>query len=132
MLLDLGFEPAGHWKLEDGSLRCALHAFADTSRVLYAFMLGDEVMYIGKSTMTLRKRMYGYERPGTSQRTNVRNNSYIHEKLEGKQQIEVFVFPPLEKQMYRGYTINVAAGLEDSVIERFQPKWNISGKIQES
>jgi hypothetical protein len=131
-LLKLGFQPAGHWELTTGIPHCILHRYADTRGVLYAFMCGERVMYIGKTRLSLRQRMNGYQRPGTSQRTNVRNNSYIHEQLEGKQEVEILAFPPVKQQIYKGFCINLAAGLEDSVIEHFSPKWNISGKMQEA
>lgn len=131
-LLELGFEPAGHWELTSGAPRCLLQRFSDTRGVLYAFMCGDRVMYIGKTRLSLRQRMNGYQKPGTSQRTNIRNNSYIHEQLEGKQQIEILAFPTTVQQTHKGYSVNLAAGLEDSVIEHFNPKWNISGKMQEA
>jgi excinuclease UvrABC nuclease subunit len=130
-LVKLGFELAGHWEFV-GGLRCKLHRHAEARGVLYAFICSQSVMYIGKTRISLRQRMNGYEHPSESQRTNVRNNSYIHEKLEGKQEVEVLVFQPKEQQTYRGYSVNLAAGLEDSVIEQFSPKWNISGKLQEA
>jgi hypothetical protein len=32
--------------------------------VLYAFVSSGKVLYVGKTTMPLGKRMYGYQRPG--------------------------------------------------------------------
>ena len=32
--------------------------------VLYAFVSSGRVLYVGKTTMPLGKRMYGYQRPG--------------------------------------------------------------------
>ena len=32
--------------------------------MLYAFVSSGKVLYVGKTTMPLGKRMYGYQRPG--------------------------------------------------------------------
>jgi hypothetical protein len=76
--------------------------------------------------------MNGYKNPETSQRTNVRNNAFIHEQLETRQEVEILTFPPQQQQSYKGYSINLAAALEDSLIKHFKPKWNITGKMQEA
>ena len=131
-LLELGFETAGHWELQDGRLAYKLHKHSEARSVLYAFLCSGRAMYIGKTRLSLRQRMSGYKHPATSQRTNVRNNSYIHEQLESKQAVEILTFPPKELNSYKGYSINLAAGLEDSLIETFKPKWNLNGKIQEA
>ena len=89
-------------------------------------------MYLGKTRLSLRQRMSGYKHPGASQRTNIRNNSYIHEQLETKHDVEILTFSPKQQQSYRGYPISLAAGLEDSLIEHFRPKWNLNGKLQEA
>lgn len=79
--------------------------------VLSAFCLGDEVMYIGKTTQSLRQRFAGCRRPGSGQQPNIR--------------VLVFAEP---HQLDRGSVpIDLPAGLEDGLIERCLPPWDVLG-----
>ena len=49
----------------------------DVSNALYAFCRGEAVLYIGKTTQSLRKRLTGYCKPGKSQATNIRCHAKI-------------------------------------------------------
>ena len=105
-----------------------LDAERTTYNVLYAFTSSDELLYIGKTTIALRDRMYQYQRPGPSQRTNIRVNSAIAELLKSGGTIEIYALPDTGEMEYRGFHLNLAAGLEDSLISELDPKWNIAGK----
>lgn len=48
-----------------------------------------------------------------------------------KNQIKIFIFPCNGQLSYKGYRINLAAGLEDSLIREFNPEWNKIGKLKE-
>jgi hypothetical protein len=95
-----------------------------TSNVLYSFVSGDEILYVGKTTRALRDRMYQYQRPGSSQRTNIRVNAAISDMLRTGASIEIHVLPDPGNMEYRGFHLNLAAGLEDSLISELDPKWN--------
>ena len=66
-LIEIGFEPTGHWKIEGDLLKFELLQNAQQKNVLYAFVCDGEIMYIGKTVQTLKKRMSGYAKPGASQ-----------------------------------------------------------------
>lgn len=126
-LLELGFEEAGEWRLESGQSKCILHCHRGKSGILYAFVVQDRVMYLGKSIHSLSRRMYGYERPGPTQNTNIKNHANIKALLLSGDRVRILAFAPVEKLLYRGVEVNLAAGLEDALIARLQPLWNYRG-----
>lgn len=77
-LLNLGFVSAAVWEIAGERLSYRfigkeierMNSVFLVSNALYAFCLGEEVMYIGKTTQTLNKRLNGYRKPGSTQRTN--------------------------------------------------------------
>jgi hypothetical protein len=96
----------------------------DDPNALYAFVQGDAVRYIGKTTRGVRKRFVTYRRPGKEQRTNLRCNAKIKEALKAGAEIRILVFAPISHLRYLHFEINLAAGLEDSLITAFNPPWN--------
>jgi hypothetical protein len=95
--------------------------------VLYAFTHEERILYIGKTTRSIRKRFAGYCRPGKSQQTNIRCHEKIKESLRNNLPIRIFIFNPISQLKYDDFKIDLAAGLEDSLIESFIPDWNIRG-----
>lgn len=127
-LLRIGFEPSGHWYLEHDQLRLHMKRNGSQKNVLYAIIADGEVMYVGKTTKTLASRMYGYQNPSESQRTNVRNNALIKDLLKSQTTVELFALPDHGLLHYGGFHLNLAAGLEDSVISVLRPAWNTMPK----
>ena len=127
-LADVGFKKVGHWSMGQERPEYELDAEKMTYNVLYSFVSANEILYIGKTTIALRDRMYQYQRPGPSQRTNLRINAAIRDKLDGGTSIEIYALPDPADMEYRGFHLNLAAGLEDSLIGTLKPKWNKSGK----
>ena len=131
-LLNLGFVDLAGWGMEGDHIAYALdgpHAEANTVRLdernaLYAFVRGDDVLYIGKTARTIRRRFLGYLRPGRGQPTNVRCNAKIREALGRSEEVRVFVFNPISHLRYGVFDVNLAAGLEDALIAAFDPPWN--------
>ncbi|WP_339631447.1 GIY-YIG nuclease family protein [uncultured Sneathiella sp.] len=123
-LTEVGFQKVGFWKLKDGHVDFELNSQENTINVLYAFVCEGEVMYIGKTIQPLRKRMYGYLRPGKSQSTNIKNRDNILASLVAGKGVEIFALPDNGLQNYGGFHINMAAGLEDSLISSLSPSWN--------
>lgn len=99
--------------------------------MLYAFVVGDEVLYIGKTVQPLRARMRGYERPAPTQSTNERSHAKIREFLAGGREVQVLALPDNGLLHYGGFHVNLAAGLEDSIVRELRPKWNVTGKPSE-
>lgn len=131
-LVEIGFIRVGEWKLEAGNsdltLSCALgDEFGYKANVLYAFVVSDEVLYIGKSVRTLRKRLDGVLNPGKSQKTNYRNNSNLLDLLADGKTVEIYEFADNNLFSFGGFHLNLAAGLEDSLINSLRPPWNLTG-----
>jgi len=127
-LIDLGFENIGVWHLVDGVLSNGINGnILGIRNFLYAFITGDRVRYIGKSSTTLRQRMNGYKNPGPTQRTNIRIKEKIIELVNGRQTVGIMIFLPQETLKYKGWNIDIASGLENILIETIKPDWNILG-----
>jgi hypothetical protein len=82
-------------------------------------------MYIGKSTRTLNERMNQYKNPGPTQTTNIRNKQKIKEALVKGKSVEIYAFVDNGLFSYGEFKINLSAGLEDSIIKKIKPEWNI-------
>ena len=123
-LLDIGFEPAGHWTLVDSELRLELVKHMARSNVLYAFVCDGAVMYVGKTTKPLAFRMAQYRRGHRSQRTNAANHDLIRERLAAGQAIAILALPDNGLMRYGKFHLNLAAGLEDDLIRVLSPPWN--------
>ena len=123
-LLEIGFEHAGRWYLKDGLLELEITRFATQANVLYAFIVDGDIQYIGKTVTPLATRMSGYRRPNARQSTNVRNNKAVRELLAAGADVELFVLPDSGLLHYGRFHLNLAAGLEDSLIKLIAPPWN--------
>jgi hypothetical protein len=133
-LLNLGFRDVASWVIspEGRHLECKLdpndiqsaRLLLDETNSLYAFAHENQVLYIGKTSRTVRRRFVTYRNPGKRQRTNLRCNRNIKEMLAAGKAVRILVFHPISHLRYREYEINLAAGLEDSLITYFDPPWN--------
>lgn len=124
-LQEIGFVRAGSWNMSQDNIAADLTAFKNNASIVYSFVSNDSILYIGKTNQTLERRIYGYQNPGPTQRTNIRVNSLIHERLEAKEEIIIFILIDNCKLGYHGIPINLAAGIEDNLISQFKPKWNL-------
>ena len=127
-LLNIGFINVGHWTLKNESINYQLISHQKNKNVLYCFVSNGIIKYIGKTTMELLKRMYGYQNPGPTQTTNIRVNAEIKELLKNKNPIDIFILADIGLFKYGDFKINLAAGLEDTLIYEINPDWNYSGK----
>lgn len=123
-ILKIGFRKVGTWRLKDAEIAYGLDTLAPHPHTLYAFVVDGEVRYIGKTTKTLRGRLNSYVRPGRSQATNLRNNASILAALKADSTVEIFALPDEELHHYGVFHLNLAAGLEDSIIKTLDPDWN--------
>jgi hypothetical protein len=124
-LIELGFEEVGEWLIEEDSLQFSLTRHRNERNILYAFVAQGEVKYIGKSNQTLSRRMSGYKQPGPTQNTNIRINASMKDLLDKNISVQILAFIEKEKILYREVPINLAAGLEDNLIARVRPPWNL-------
>lgn len=127
-LAKVGFRKVGCWSMGEERPEYELNAEKMTYNVLYSFVSGTEILYIGKTSVALRDRMYQYQRPGPSQRTNIRVNAAISEMLKTGSTVDVHTLPDPGDMEYKGFHLNLAAGLEDSLIRELKPTWNKTGK----
>jgi hypothetical protein len=128
-LTAIGFTRAGKWMLEKNALILDLNsALASEQNVLYAFAVNGALTYVGKTTMALRERMQRYKTPSRSAErggsTNFKNNRNIVEALENGSSVEIYVLLDPGQQTHGGFAVNLAAGLEDSLIGELSPPWN--------
>lgn len=130
-LITIGFSIAGTWIPKTNEMDMEIdfvgqnpvEAF-ENENILYAFIAAGELKYIGKTVKGLKKRMAQYQKAHSSQRTNARNRKEILECFVKGQSIEVYVLPDNGLLRYGGFHINLAAGLEDSLIKELDPPWN--------
>ncbi|WP_369834391.1 GIY-YIG nuclease family protein [Cronobacter dublinensis] len=124
-LIEIGFIKVGFWQIVNGSLKYHLDdRYIDVKNNLYAFVCDGEVKYVGKTTRLLRNRMYYYSRPGPSQSTNIKNNANIIEMLSKNVAVDILVLPDSGLMHYGQFHLNLAAGLEDAIIDVISPEWN--------
>lgn len=123
----IGFRAVGAWSLENGRVRCILTDCASAANILYSFVVDGEVMYIGKTVRTLKERLYGYQNPGPTQSTNIKGNGLILEALQAGSRVSVYALPDNGLLHYGGFHVNLAAGLEDSLVSNLKPAWNKAG-----
>lgn len=118
----------GEWQLTDDGLEFVIPENANVTNVLYCFVVDDEPKYIGKTTRPLKKRMYEHQNPGATQSTNIRINSLIKSVLNSGKKVLLYAFRDPELLHYGSFHINLAAGLEDSIVKNLAPPWNELGK----
>jgi hypothetical protein len=124
-LISLGFEQVGRWFWDGDDLNFELTQHQSKKDILYAFVVDGEVKYIGKSVLTLHKRIYFYKNCGPSQRTNIRVRDKLRACLKNGSQVLIYAFVQKMPLMYQDIPINLAAGLEDNLIAAIRPEWNI-------
>jgi hypothetical protein len=127
-LLGIGFEVAGQWHLDGEALSITYSRHAEKRNILYAFASDGHVRYVGVSTQTLRKRMAGYRSPGARSETNIRIRANICELLAAGGTVEVYALPDSGLMHVGPFHLNLAAGLEGSIIATLRPDWNIAAK----
>jgi len=123
-LLDIGFKYVGHWSLQDGHIKYNLSTLMENKNILYSFVCNGEIKYVGKTTQKLKKRMYGYQNPASSQSTNIKNNHKIKRLLKNGESVDIFALPDNGLLHYGNFHLNLASGLEESIIKTIKPKWN--------
>jgi hypothetical protein len=123
-LTEIGFQFAGKWVLKDDGIDFELNDFGTKKSVLYAFVVSNKVMYVGKSKRTLQERMNNYKNNDASQTTNVKNSVKIKNCIDKNTDVNIYAFSDPRLLCYGRFFINLPAGLEDSIIEALQPEWN--------
>ncbi len=127
-LTGIGFKKVGQWSLSNDELSLVIESEENSTNILYCFTVDGVPKYIGKTIQPLKKRMYGYCKPSKSQSTNTRNNSRIKNCLITGNSVELYALPDNGLLHFGQFHLNLAAGLEDSIIAMVNPEWNSIGK----
>ena len=129
-LQQVGFVEVGQWRL-DGTLksgvRFALHDMAD-QRVIYAFTVDSELKYVGvceNVVTTLKDRMGRYQ--SMIGMTNERIAKRVKESLDRGRAAAIWAWKPQGDIQISGMRVDLVMGLENPLIRRFHPPWNIKG-----
>jgi len=122
-LLNAGFVHASRWMLDpDGYLK--VDAPLSKEIGVYAFVMDGVVVYVGVATGGLKGRLYGYQRPGIGQQTNLRLNDVIKTELAKTPNIDILVAMPGDME-WNGLPVHGAAGLELGIIKKYALPWNV-------
>ena len=98
--------------------------------VLYAFVSGEIVLYIGKTAgprSTLKQRLSGYATPSAGQSTNLNGKQRIRKCLSDDRYVDIYAFPDDGSLYHGGFHVNLADGLERDLIAQLAPAWNKMG-----
>lgn len=125
----IGLENAASWKLTTGGLKTVGDKAARwrwlTARLgaLYAFCSGDKVLYIGRSTTTLSNR-FG----ALGGAADAPLHQAIRKLLVAGKEVRILVLAGQPTISWGPFAIDLAAGLEESLIKAFRPPWNKSSR----
>jgi len=126
-LTDIGFAKVGSWSRTQTGIEFLLSDCADSRNVLYCFVSDGVLLYLGKTARSLKQRMYGYQNPGPTQSTNTKGNRNIRDLLANGKQVDIYALPDNGLLHFGVFHINLAAGLEDSIVKTLNPIWNKMG-----
>ena len=122
-LTSIGFVKIGEWSANPSTINFLLDKkYSTCKNVLYSFVANETVMYIGKTTQSLKNRINNYKNGTRS--TNLKNKDGITNLLKKNIAVSIFVLPDNGLLTYGGFHLNLAAGLEDSLIRDLSPAWN--------
>jgi hypothetical protein len=134
-ILKIGFKNVGFWQRHNRNpdwIFFESRTVAPHPHTLYAFVIDGDVMYVGKTSKTLKGRMGNYMRAATQQAkdsTNARNARNILSALRAGQTVDIYALPDEELHHYGAFHLNLAAALEDSIIAVLNPEWNGGKKL---
>lgn len=123
-LLARGFVHACHWHVSECRLKQS-GRLPDQPGV-YAFCIDTAAQYVGLASKSLARRVYGYERPGPTQRTNQRLNKLLLAHAKAGTSVAILVASPPDFE-WQGWSISGAEGLEAALIRDFCLPWNVRG-----
>jgi hypothetical protein len=126
-LTQVGFIKVGRWNLKSGTPCYSLDELAAATDVLYAFVSAEQVLYLGKTTKELRRRMPGYQRPGPTQRTNIACHAKLMKVLTVQETVDILRVSGSGAKAACWSSNQPGRGPEDGLILEFRPPWNKGG-----
>jgi hypothetical protein len=124
----IGFEHVGDFFIRDGELNLALSKYKNQTGS-YAFVVKDNVRYVGKTEKALQTRMNQYKNPGPSQQTNKR----IKPKIIEAGNVQIYFVPEtkvneitatIQRNDFQRKVPMTLSLLERFLISIFKPEWN--------
>jgi hypothetical protein len=123
-LLQSGFSEVDCWLAGDDRIHPPRNL--PKQRGVYAFAVGERVMYVGLASRSIHQRLGFYARAGASQLTNVRLNGIIRDTISKGQSVRVLIAHPPDLE-WMGLRMSGPEALEAALIEDFRPAWNMKG-----
>ena len=125
----LGFNCVGEWYVldENGKISHNIEAKQqEQERVIYAFVVCDDVKYVGETTRTLREKMQNYRNCDESQGRDVENNNQIKKVLGNKGKVSIYT---LYDSSVSSLSDEILSVLKYGIISNLNPKqlWNKRG-----
>jgi len=128
-LINIGFRKVGQWLQSQTGIEFSLSNCSDARNILYCFVCDGIVLYVGKTIQSLTKRMYGYQNPSPTQSTNIKGKKNISDLLVDSKQVDIYALADNGLLHFGIFHINLAAGLEDSIVKELNPIWNKTGTV---
>lgn len=129
MLLELGFERAGEWILDNGRPFPHLKTGRSNRTALYAFLLGAEVVFLGRVKAAFGGQIGADGPMGMTHHHSTDNDRRIISNLMTGADIEILEFAPADTLEFRGWQLNIGAGLQDALVDRLKPDWNLNSGL---
>jgi len=131
VLLALGLEDAGSWLRDqtDGSLRAVGDKAARwrwlgaKPNTLFAFCSGKKTLHLGRSPATLSKRFARLVDAETGS-SDAMMNAAILKFLKSGKEVRILVWANPPSISCAGFPIDLAAGIEASLVAFLKPPWN--------
>ena len=124
VLKDAGFAMIGQWALDGETI--ALDRDAPNDPAVYAHIVDGDIYYIGSASVGLKGRLHFYAKPGRTQRTSVRVNGLIRNKLRHGHKVWVIAAFP-KNTSWKGLPVDTVVGLESGLVRNIRPPWNRRG-----
>jgi hypothetical protein len=128
-LISIGFEDAARWKRARGVLKHVGHKPARwrwltaKPNLLYAFCSEGRVLHIGRSAQTLSRRFAhfsGEKAPSPDQEFQKK----IGKLLDSGKDVSILVLASDAPLYWGPFHVDLAAGLEKSLLDHFKPAWS--------
>ena len=113
-LEDFGFNLIATWLIDGARIKPLSLDWQDQSGWLYAFVVGEEVMYVGQTGRVLRSRLDDYSYITEEQLTRIRSN--LHHQIEAGKIVEILGWKCGEKTQRDEE--------EETLICEVDPPWN--------
>lgn len=124
-LVDIGFRQVGTWSFDEDAVTFELLAMKSVAPALYVFSVDNVPMYVGRTKRSLNDRLVGYQNPSPSQRTKTRVHAEIESMLRAGHNVAIYAFVQQHTLSVGEFHLNLPAALEEDIIRRLDPPWNI-------